>query len=184
MSGGGTRGGDAGRGWVVAALGSNLGDSREVLRKAMNRLQVFSVEPLLRSSIWRTAPVDCPPGSADFLNAVVAWDRQPGQTPERLLETFLSLEHEFGRPPKVVHNEPRTLDLDLIACGAETRNQERLTLPHPRTIQRAFVLYPMAEILPDLVLPGQVRTVRELRDALGEEGRLMVSRVESRGVER
>jgi 2-amino-4-hydroxy-6-hydroxymethyldihydropteridine diphosphokinase len=145
----------------------------------MNRLRVFSAEPLLRSSMWRTDPVDCPPGSAGFLNAVVAWKRGPEQTPERLLEMFQSLEREFGRPPKMAQNEPRTLDLDLIVCGAETRNQERLTLPHPRAIRRAFVLYPMAEILPDLILPGQGRTVRELRDALGEDGRLMVSRVKS-----
>jgi 2-amino-4-hydroxy-6-hydroxymethyldihydropteridine diphosphokinase len=72
------------------------------------------------------------------------------------------MEKAFGRKPKQVLNEPRPLDLDLIAFGAERRNTPELTLPHPRAHRRRFVLAPLAEIVPDLVLPGQTSTVREL----------------------
>ncbi|MCL5097468.1 MAG: 2-amino-4-hydroxy-6-hydroxymethyldihydropteridine diphosphokinase, partial [Candidatus Omnitrophica bacterium] len=71
-------------------------------------------------------------------------------------------EMEFGRPPARVPNEPRLLDLDLIAFGTQTRHTPGLILPHPRAHQRRFVLQPLAEIAPDLVLPGQVKTVAQL----------------------
>jgi 2-amino-4-hydroxy-6-hydroxymethyldihydropteridine diphosphokinase len=148
--------------WVVVALGSNQGESVALLRSAMERLQEFSNQPLRRSSLWRTAPVDCPAGSPDFLNAVVAWAREPEESPESLLEKLQALEREFGRRPKAKLNEPRPLDLDLIAFGTERRESAQLTLPHPRAVDRAFVLNPLAEVLPNLVLPGQARTVREL----------------------
>jgi 2-amino-4-hydroxy-6-hydroxymethyldihydropteridine diphosphokinase len=164
----------AGESWVVVALGSNLGASARCMRAAMDRLEALAAGPMpmLRSSLWRTAPVDCPPGSADFLNAVVAWVPPPGQTPEALLVSLQGLEREYGRRPKEVHNEARPLDLDLIAFGDARRHTERLCLPHPRAAERAFVLYPLAEILPDWVMPGQARSVRELRDGLGDAGRL------------
>jgi 2-amino-4-hydroxy-6-hydroxymethyldihydropteridine diphosphokinase len=163
--------------WVVVALGSNQGDSANILDQAIGRLEAISGGSMRRSSFWRTTPVECPPGSADFLNAVVAWRRVDGQTPEALLETLQCLEREFGRRPKEVINEPRPLDLDLIVCGEEMRTSDRLILPHPRAVERAFVLYPLAEILPELVLSGQTRSVRELRDALSEADRLLVRRV-------
>jgi 2-amino-4-hydroxy-6-hydroxymethyldihydropteridine diphosphokinase len=164
--------------WVVVALGSNQGESANILKKAMERMEEISGGSMRRSSFWRTTPVECPPGSADFLNAVVAWRRGDGQTPGGLLEALQRLEREFGRRPKEVINEPRPLDLDLIVCGEELRNSDRLILPHPRAAERAFVLYPLAEILPDLVLPGQTRSVRELRDALAEAGTSLVKRVD------
>jgi 2-amino-4-hydroxy-6-hydroxymethyldihydropteridine diphosphokinase len=163
--------------WVVVALGSNQGESVALLRSAMERLQEFSNQPLRRSSLWRTAPVDCPAGSPDFLNAVVAWAREPEESPESLLEKLQALEREFGRRPKAKLNEPRPLDLDLIAFGTERRESAQLTLPHPRAVDRAFVLNPLAEVLPNLVLPGQARTVRELCEALGEKQRSGVNRV-------
>jgi 2-amino-4-hydroxy-6-hydroxymethyldihydropteridine diphosphokinase len=76
------------------------------------------------------------------------------------------LEREFGRRPKQVLNEPRPLDLDLIAFGAETRQAAALVLPHPRAHLRRFVLQPLAEIAPDLVLPGQGKPVLDLLLAL------------------
>ena len=148
------------------ALGSNLGDSVRVLRAAMDRLQSLSAAPLLRSSLWRTAPVDCPPGSPDFLNAVISLVPHEGETPETLLAKLRALEREFGRPPKTVLNEPRPLDLDLIAFGGELRATPELTLPHPRAHLRRFVLAPLAEIAPALVLPGQRASVRDLLAAL------------------
>src|SRR5262249_38628129 len=86
----------------------------------------------------------------------------PGETPESLLGKLQELEKEFGRRPKKVLNEPRPLDLDLIAFGNEIRATAELTLPHPRAHLRQFVLQPLAEIAPDLVLRGQERTGAEL----------------------
>ena len=147
---------------AIVALGSNLGDSRKVILDAMARLQNFSDEPILKSSLWETSPVDCPPDSPKFLNAVTALVPQKNATPESLLEKLRGLEKEFGRAPKKVLNEPRPIDLDLIAFGNEIRNSPGLILPHPRAHLRRFVLQPLGEILPDLVLPGQGKSVAEL----------------------
>jgi len=156
--------------YAFVALGSSLGDSANILRRAFQKLQDFSVEPVARSAIWKTTPVDCPPGSPPFLNAVAALMPDLTETPEHLLSKLKALELEFGRQPKAVPNEPRPLDLDLIAFGLELRDSEALTLPHPRAHRRRFVLEPLAEIAPDLVLPNQQQTVRELLQHLtGDE---------------
>ena len=147
---------------AFVALGSNLGDSPAIIRRAFERLQELSDEPLLKSSLWETAPVDCPPGSPPFVNAMAGLVPRIGETPEILLDRLQALEKEFGRRPKKVLNEPRTVDLDLIAFGNTTRNTPRLVLPHPRARARRFVLEPLSEIAPDFVLPGETRTVREL----------------------
>ncbi len=151
---------------VFVALGSNLGESRQILLRAMERVQLFSAAPLLKSSLWQSTPVDCPPGSPMFVNAVVGLVPRRGETPKSLLAKLQRLEKEFGRAPKKVLNEPRPLDLDLIAFGGETRSTKELTLPHPRAHQRRFVLQPLSEIAPDLVLPGQTRSVTELLNGL------------------
>lgn len=148
--------------FAFVALGSNLGDSRRIILEAMARLQKFSDEPVLKSSLWQTAPVDCPPGSPNFLNAVAGLVVRAGETPESLLTKLRELEKEFGRVPKMVLNESRPLDLDLIAFGSETRDTPELVLPHPRAHLRRFVLQPLSEIAPELILPGQVKTVAEL----------------------
>ena len=147
---------------VVVALGSNLGDSRRIISDAMTRLQSFSAEPILKSSLWQTTPVDCPPDSPKFVNAVVGLVPQKNETPESLLKKLRGLEKEYGRRPKKILNEPRSLDLDLIVFGNEIRNSPELILPHPRAHQRRFVLQPLSELAPGLVLPGQGRSVAEL----------------------
>jgi 2-amino-4-hydroxy-6-hydroxymethyldihydropteridine diphosphokinase len=147
---------------AVVGLGSNLGDSRRNVLRAMERLEALSEGPLLRSSLWRTAPVDCPAGSPDFVNAVVAFVPRRAATPESVLASLQEIEKEFGRKPKQVLNEARPLDLDLIAFGNETRASKELTLPHPRAHQRRFVLEPLSEITPSLILPGQEKTVWQL----------------------
>lgn len=148
--------------FAFIALGSNLGDSIDHVRRALARLRELSDEPLRVSSLWRSTSVDCPPGSPPFINAVVGLAPRSGETPESLLDKLQRLEREFGRRPKQVLNEPRPLDLDLISFGAETRTSPELTLPHPRAHRRRFVLAPLSEIAPDLVLPGQSRTVSGL----------------------
>ena len=151
---------------ALIALGSNLGDSRRILEQAFARLQELSAAPIRRSSLWRSAPVDCPSGSSDFVNAVAAIIPLPDETPKSLLAKLRAIEVEFGRAPKIVLNEPRALDLDLIAFGSEVRSTSQLTLPHPRANVRRFVLAPLSELAPGLILPGQVKTVAELLDSL------------------
>jgi len=148
------------------ALGSNLGDSAAIVRRAMERLQGLSDQPVRRSSLWQSTPVDCPPDSPLFVNAVVGLVPRSGETPESLLEKLQALEREFGRRPSQVRNAPRRLDLDLIAFGIEVRDTPSLRLPHPRAAQRRFVLAPLAELAPALILPGQTRTVRQLLKGL------------------
>ena len=154
-------------GLVLVALGSNLGDSAQLIRLALARLPELSDGPLLNSSLWQTTPVDCPVGSHPFVNAVAGLTPLATETPESVLEKLQRLEQEFGRQPKTGLTEPRLLDLDLIAFGREVRATGKLTLPHPRAHQRRFVLQPLSEITPDLILPGQSKSVsvllRELR---------------------
>jgi len=147
---------------AIVALGSNLGDSRRIIRDAMARLHYFSDTPIQKSSLWQTTPVDCPPDSPKFINAVVGLVPRKGETPESLLKKLRELEKEFGRRPKAILNEPRLLDLDLITFGNEVRHLPELILPHPRAHERRFVLQPLSEIAPDLILPGQGRTAEEL----------------------
>lgn len=151
---------------AVVALGSNLGDSARIVRRAMAQLQTLSDHPILKSSLWDSAPVDCPPGSPRFVNAVVGLIPRADETPETLLAKLQALERQYGRTPKAVRNAPRVLDLDLIAFRTEQRASPHLTLPHPRASQRRFVLQPLAEIAPDLVLPGQTASVATLLEQL------------------
>jgi len=154
---------------AIIAIGANLGDARANVLRAMKRLEEISAAPLRRSSLWQTAPIGCPPGSPPFVNAVVALVPRTGETPESVLAQLQALEKEFGRRPKNVQNEPRPLDLDLIAFGSETRQTRELVLPHSRAHQRRFVLEPLAEIAPELVLPGQEKTVVQLLAELPPE---------------
>jgi 2-amino-4-hydroxy-6-hydroxymethyldihydropteridine diphosphokinase len=154
---------------AVVALGSNLGSSGQIVSDAMSRLQSLSDQPVHKSSLWRTSPVNCPPGSPMFVNAAVGLAPREDETPESLMAKLRSLEEEFGRRSKKVLNEARPLDLDLIMFGAETRNVPELVLPHPRAHLRRFVLQPLEEIAPDLVLPGQRKTVSQLLAELASE---------------
>src|SRR5205085_37162 len=122
------------------ALGANLGDPELTFACVVPRLQALSATPVMTSRWMRSKPVNCPPGSPDFLNGVVAMMPFRGETPESLLEKLQGLEVEFGRTPKKELNEARALDLDLIVFGNERRESPKLTLPHPRAAEREFVL--------------------------------------------
>jgi 2-amino-4-hydroxy-6-hydroxymethyldihydropteridine diphosphokinase len=101
-----------------------------------------------------------------FLNAVAGFEVRAGETPSSLLTKLQSMEKEIGRQPKKILNEPRVIDLDLIAFGHEIVNTRDLVLPHPRAQVRRFVLEPLAEIAPDFIFPGQTKTVADLLSGL------------------
>ena len=137
--------------------------------EAAQRLAAFAAGDVLRSSLWRTSPVDCPPGSGDFINAAAAFSALEGLTPEALLSGLKELEREYGRGTALVRNAPRELDLDLLLFDDQIRNSGTFTLPHPRAVDRLFVLAPAEEVLPDAVWPGTGATIRELRRMLETE---------------
>jgi 2-amino-4-hydroxy-6-hydroxymethyldihydropteridine diphosphokinase len=151
------------------SLGSNLGDSKLNVERAIERLAALSPEPMVVSSLYETTPVDCPPGSPPFINAAAALLPRAEMSAEILLESMRAIEVEFGRAEKVTLNEPRTLDLDLISFRKEIRNTDRLILPHPRAHLRRFVLMPLAEIFPTLILPGQRKSVARLLRELNSD---------------
>ena len=127
---------------VVIALGSNLGDRRRSIRRAIEELRrVISVVRV--SSIIETEPVDAPPPK--YLNAVVLGYTR--RTPEELLDQLQAIEKRLGRR-RTTRNAPRTIDLDLILHGANVRRTRRLTLPHPRYREREFVMKPLREVWP------------------------------------
>jgi 2-amino-4-hydroxy-6-hydroxymethyldihydropteridine diphosphokinase len=111
------------------------------------------------SSIHETAAVDAPAGSPPFLNMVVLG--HTSLAPLTLLIALQSIEHHLGRAPRRIHNEPRVIDLDLIAYGAMRMRTARLTLPHPRAHERAFVMEPLREL-------GE--TARRIADSLRRAG--------------
>ena len=155
---------------TAVALGSNLGDRLENLQAARRQiLQLDEVHPpILSSGIYETDPVDCERDASKFLNAVVEfdYDGDPGQ----LLEQLARIEESLGRKRDHQKNVSRTLDIDLLYCGDRQIDNERLQLPHPRMHLRKFVLQPLTDIQPDLILPNQRKTVRQLLAASDESG--------------
>ena len=143
---------------AYVALGSNLGDPRQQLLDAMDALSNLPDTRLLqRSRLYRTPPrgmLEQPP----FINAAVELDT--ALSPHALLDALLAIEQHAGRV-RAERNGPRTLDLDLLHVDGVQLDDPRLTLPHPRMAERAFVLLPLHDIAPTLRLPGQV-TVAEL----------------------
>lgn len=132
-------------------IGSNLGNPRDNVERAMQQLAQFPQSRLsARSSLFLTAPVDADGG--DYVNAVA---RIETDLPSKeLLEALLALEGSFGRERAYV-NAPRTLDLDLLLYGTQTIATPSLHVPHPRMTQRAFVLIPLLEIDPFIAIPGK-----------------------------
>ena len=127
---------------VVIALGSNLGDRRLHLRRAIARISGF-VDLHRLSSVWETVPVDAPPRSGSFLNMVTVGPTR--LTAAVLLDSLHEVERGMGRVRRRL-NEPRIIDLDLIFFGAQISRSKRLNLPHPRYETRSFVLQPLAEL--------------------------------------
>ena len=153
---------------TAVALGSNLGDRLGNLRAARQQIcDLTDIQPpVLSSAIYETDPVDCEPEAPKFLNAVVefGYDGDPLQ----LLKKLKSLEATLGRPREHARNVSRTIDIDLLYIGDTRVNEGELELPHPRMHLRKFVLQPLADIRPELILPRQAKTVRELLAQLND----------------
>lgn len=136
---------------VYIGLGSNLNDPAEQLQSAIEALQRIPQTRLAaRSSLYRSPPLG-PAGQPDYLNAVAALDT--ALPPWQLLDALQRIEHGQGRVRKAERWGPRTLDLDILLFGQRTIHNERLTVPHYHMHARPFVLYPLAEIAPNLQLP-------------------------------
>jgi 2-amino-4-hydroxy-6-hydroxymethyldihydropteridine diphosphokinase len=137
---------------AYVALGSNLGNPVQTIEDAMDAMAALRGSLLkAMSSLYRTAPVGLK-HQPDFINAAVTLDTR--LSPRELLAELFALEARFGRE-RSVKNAPRTLDLDLLLHGDTVQDDPELTLPHPRMHERAFVLMPLAEIAPNLVIPGR-----------------------------
>jgi 2-amino-4-hydroxy-6-hydroxymethyldihydropteridine diphosphokinase len=150
------------------ALGSNLGDRRAYLDRALEMLRDHPRITLTRvSSYHETDPVGGPPGQGKFLNA--AAELLTDLTPDELLRLLLDVERRLGRV-RTERFGPRTIDLDLLLHGNTLRNEPELTLPHPRLHERSFVLQPLAEIAPQILHPRLQRTIGDLweRFSLGK----------------
>ncbi len=144
------------------ALGSNLGDRLLNLRHARRRIEILPKvrHPILASAIYETEPVDCEPGAQNFFNAVLEFEYD--DEPPELLWELRRIEAELGRPAKHERNTSRAIDLDLLYAGDAKIDSAALQLPHPRISDRRFVLAPLAEIRPELILPNQPESMRTL----------------------
>ena len=116
--------------------------------------------PPLCSGLYETEPVDCAAGTAPFLNAVM--QIETSLEPEELLARLRAIERSRGRHEAAPRNSPRELDLDLLYADQLELATETLHLPHPQLANRRFVLQPLADIRPGLILPGQEETVTAL----------------------
>lgn len=156
---------------VVIALGSNLGEKLANLQGGVDALAdtpnvwVTGVSP-----VYETTPVDCPPDSQSFFNAVVLADTT--LSAHRLLDRALAIEDAFDRMRSEVKNSPRTLDVDLIVVGDRRSDKDELRLPHPRAHERAFVLQPWLDLEPDAEFLDR-GPVAELLAKVGTDGMIV-----------
>ena len=132
---------------AYVGLGANLGDREATIRRALELLGAARVSALIETEPWGYAE------QPRFVNAVAELDTD--EQPRALLERLLAIERELGRTRKGPRYGPRTIDLDLLLYGDEQLDEPGLVVPHPRLHERAFVLEPLAELAPDLVVPGR-----------------------------
>lgn len=151
---------------VYIALGSNLANPLHQVQSALNALAELPQTKLIAtSSLYRTPPLG-PQDQPDYLNAVVALDTD--LSAENLLDHTQKIELEHGRVRKDERWGPRTLDLDILLFGDEIINTERLTVPHYDMKNRQFMLYPLAEIAPELRFPSG-ESLQSVMTQLGAE---------------
>jgi len=146
---------------VAIALGSNLGNRLAHLKTARDMLRKLMPEDAayLQAAVYQSEPVDCPDDSPDFFNTVIEIDYIG--TPYELLDYTQGIEFHFGRGVVYQTNAPRIIDVDILYFGNETLSGGILTIPHPKLTHRRFVLQPLADISPDVILPGDTATIAE-----------------------
>jgi len=151
-------------------LGSNVGDRQAYLKRALDLMTERLTDgfPVRLGAIFETSPVDCPDGSGAFYNAYV--EIQSSDDPLVTLQKLRAIEAELDRPNHHGRNAPRTIDLDIIYADDIVMNHPDLVIPHPRALERKFVLQLLASGNPSLVLPGQTETALELFEALPDDG--------------
>jgi 2-amino-4-hydroxy-6-hydroxymethyldihydropteridine diphosphokinase len=156
---------------VGIALGSNLGDRLENLRAARSRLFALHEDcgPFICSRIYETEPVDCPGDSPPFLNAAI--ELSCSLPPLDLLAELQRMERILGRPADHAFHAPRTIDLDILYRDNLAFRLPELTLPHPRLVERAFVLAPLADVAPERIVPGQSECLRVLLEKIPKGAR-------------
>lgn len=144
------------------ALGSNLGDRLANLRKAQEKVVGLSnvCAPILTSAIYETEPVECEQDAPRFLNAAIEFEY--AGDPKDLLRELKEIEQSLGRSASHARNASRLIDLDLLYFGRLEMDIGELRLPHPRMTEREFVLRPLADIQPDMILPKQTDSVSVL----------------------
>jgi 2-amino-4-hydroxy-6-hydroxymethyldihydropteridine diphosphokinase len=150
-------------------LGSNVGDRRANLQRAIELLSERGVAALASSSTYDTDPVGEVPDQPDFLNASIRIETELG--PEELLDACKDVERELGRDLEHgIRHGPRPIDVDLLLLGDTSYASERLTLPHEQVLARRFVLIPLLELDIDLAIPGGERLADALARLPVEEG--------------
>jgi 2-amino-4-hydroxy-6-hydroxymethyldihydropteridine diphosphokinase len=127
--------------------------------------------PVLSSAVYETDAIDCEPGAGRFLNAVLEFDYEGD--PTDLWKKLMEIESALGRLRDHARNISRKIDIDLLYAGEIQIDTRKLQLPHPRLRLRRFVLQPLVDIRPDLILPNQTKTVRELLAELDESGKVI-----------
>ena len=150
---------------VAVSLGSNLPylnrSPREIVLAAMASLRRISIESQA-SSVYLSEPLDCPPDAEDFVNAAMILRVAANTSAHELLAILQGIETDYGRQRGKLQNQSRTLDIDIISYENQKLESADLILPHPRATQRRFVLMPLAEIQPEMVLPGQSANIAQL----------------------
>lgn len=148
---------------VYIGFGSNLGDSMSLLALVKNEINACKGITFKRSSpVYESAPIDVTDRQNDYINAV--FEVESALQPVAILNELLRIEDAYGRVRGELKNAARTLDLDLLLVGDKCIHNQYLTLPHPRIQQRAFVLYPLADLSPGLHIPGYGKVTQLLKD--------------------
>lgn len=158
---------------VLVALGSNVGGRADALRQAVIALKVNGTQVCAVSPVYETEAHVRPgtPPQADHLNAVVRLST--AHAPLALLARLHALERAAGRDPSAPPWSPRPLDLDVLLWNDDVLDLPGLTVPHPRLAERRFVLAPLADLVPDRVVPGTGRTVADLLAATPDTSRVV-----------
>ena len=163
---------------VYLSLGANIGDREKSLFDALRLLEHNQIHVVAQSSIYETEPQDVT-DQPWFLNLVVACETR--YFPLQLLSVLQRIERELGRirGAGAIRRGPRTIDIDILVFGSATLDTPQLTIPHPRMLERRFVLEPLLEIAPDLKLPGADKPLKSYLPAVSGQ-KLLKSTANSR----